>query len=154
MYSIACDGLRYTATYLINQEKVTLVDTIVDTGALYTCYKAEQIDESLREDCFSGVEYKYIGGFVDGEHGKNAVKFYRYSVKQFTIGTIDMGERSVWVTFDKRVNDNVLGMDIHRSATILQFGDSDELSFFIDINELREYVNGEVGYGGCRCCKK
>ena len=40
------------------------------------------------------------------------VKFYRHRLKQFTIGNIDMGEQDIWVTFDDRVTDTVLGMDV------------------------------------------
>ena len=31
---------------------------------------------------------------------------------QFTIGNIDLGKQNLWITFDQRVTDTVLGMDI------------------------------------------
>ncbi|MBQ7558091.1 MAG: hypothetical protein IJT00_08505 [Lachnospiraceae bacterium] len=143
MYSIACDRLRYSITCILNRDRIALVDTIVDTGALYTCYKAEQIDENLSEEQFKDAERKTIGGFIGGKYGSDFVVFYRYDVRQYTIGTIDLGEKTIWVTFDKRVNDNVLGMDILRSVSYLQYEGSDELVFFKDRDELREFVLGE-----------
>ena len=53
-------------------------------------------------------EIKLIGGFVKGL----PVKFYKYSLNQFTIGNIDLGEQSLWITFDEMITDTVLGMDI------------------------------------------
>ena len=34
-----------------------------------------------------------------------------YHVNQFAIGTVDLGERDIWITFDDRVSDDLLGMD-------------------------------------------
>lgn len=53
-------------------------------------------------------EVKFLGGFVKGF----PVKFYKSNLQQFTIGNIDMGEQDLWITFDMRVTDTVLGMDI------------------------------------------
>ena len=68
------------------------------------------------------------------------MKFYEYTVKQFTIGTIDIGERAIWITFDSRISDNVLGMDILKSVAYLQYENSNELIFFKDRQELKAYV--------------
>ena len=141
MYSIAGDGLRYTVTSIVNQNVIALVDSIVDTGAIYTCYKAEQVDVRLREEQFAGSACQEIGGFVDGKHGRNTVKFYKYSVKQFTIGTINMGERAIWITFDKRITDNVLGMDILQSISFMQEADERTLHFFQNKDEMKEYIS-------------
>ena len=141
MYSTNCsNGLRYTVTCIINQSVIRLVDTIVDTGAKYTCYRARLIDSSLTEEQMIRNIHKDIGGFVDGERKSNAVRFYQYCVKQFTIGNIDLGKRNIWVTFDQRVKDNVLGMDILHSVNFMQYEDSDELLFFGSRTELRAYV--------------
>ena len=61
----------------------------------------------MEEKDLRGNEIKFLGGFVKG----SPVKFYKCSLKQFTIGNIDMGEQALWITFDKRVTDTVLGMD-------------------------------------------
>lgn len=62
----------------------------------------------MLEKDLKGSEVKLLGGFVKGL----PVKFYRCNLTQFTIGNIDMGEQDIWITFDKRVTDTVLGMDI------------------------------------------
>lgn len=141
MYSTNCsNGLRYTVTCIINQSVIRLVDTIVDTGAKFTCYRARLIDSSLTEEQMMGKIHKDIGGFVDGERKSNTVRVYQYCVNQFTIGNIDLGKRNIWVTFDQRVKDNVLGMDILRSVNFLQYANMDELLFFGSITELRTYA--------------
>ncbi len=116
------------------------MDTIVDTGAMYTCYKADQFNEDLNESQFHDSECKYIGGFVKAYPADGAVKFYSYKVKQFTIGTIDIGTRNIWITFDKRINDNVLGMDLLKAVAYLQYENSEELLFFKNKDELKAFV--------------
>lgn len=56
---------------------------------------------------FADHEVKIIGGFVEG----SGVKFYRCRLKQFMIGNIDIIQ-DIWITFNKRVKETVLGMDI------------------------------------------
>ncbi len=114
------DELRYVVTCITNQRSIRLIETIVDTGAKYTCYQAAFIDDTLVEKDMMDQQSMDIGGFVDGDERKNTVRFYRYPVKQFTIGSIDVGARDVWITFDKRVKDNVLGLDILQSVSFLQ----------------------------------
>ena len=139
MYNLKSKSkLRYIATCIINHDIVRVVESIVDTGALYTCYAAKLIDTSLEKEDFIKNESKIIGGFVDGKN--NGVEIYRYGVKQFTIGNVDMGSREIWITFDKRVEVNVLGMDILRSVNYLQFDNSDEMVFFSGRDELLDYV--------------
>ncbi|MBR1738109.1 MAG: hypothetical protein IJ736_14035 [Firmicutes bacterium] len=139
MYNLKSKSkLRYIATCIINHDIVRVVESIVDTGALYTCYAAKLIDTSLEKEDFIKNESKIIGGFVYGKN--NGVEIYRYGVKQFTIGNVDMGSREIWITFDKRVEVNVLGMDILRSVNYLQFDNSDEMVFFSGRDELLDYV--------------
>ena len=45
--------------------------------------------------------------------------FYRYSLKQFTIGNINMGEQDIWISFDRRVTDIILGMDILKQVIMI-----------------------------------
>ena len=50
MYSTKFDSeLRYVVTCITNQTAVRVVETIVDTGAKYTCYRASFIDDRLKE---------------------------------------------------------------------------------------------------------
>ena len=43
------DSLRYIVVCITNSRVISLVDTIVDTGAIYTCYMAHSIDIELTE---------------------------------------------------------------------------------------------------------
>ena len=145
MYSTRFDDeQRYIVTCISNSSHIRLLETIVDTGAKYTCYRAGYIDSSLREERFADKQWVDIGGFIDGDSKKNSVRFYKYSVNQFTIGNIDLGNRDVWITFDSRVKDNVLGMDILKTVTYLQLNDSQELDFFSNNDELKSYVNNFI----------
>lgn len=62
-----------------------------------------------------GAEIKSLSGFVKGR----SVKFYKCTLKQFTIGNIDMDEQDIWLTFDQRVTDTVLGMDILKQIIMI-----------------------------------
>lgn len=144
VFSTKCDNLRYVVTCIINQDAINLVDTIVDTGAMYTCYKAELINEELKEEGFLEADMRYIGGFVEGSNADRAVKFYEYEVAQFTIGTVDLGKQKIWVTFDDRISDNVLGMDMLHKTAFLQFEKSNRLYFFNDRMELAKSIDAII----------
>lgn len=109
MYSTSIENNRFSIKCLaVLEKRFVLNNFLVDTGAVITCCKYRYIDQTLKEKDIAGYETKIIGGLVSG----SAVKFYRYPLKQFTIGNIDMGEQDIWITFDERVTDTVLGMDI------------------------------------------
>ena len=78
---------------------------------------------------------------MSGSEPKNKVRFYKYPLNQFTIGSIDLGKKDIWITFYSRVKDNVLGMDILQSVSFLQYADAKELHFFADKNEMRSFIN-------------
>ena len=141
VYNTNVDQYRYVIVCIINDSSIKLVETIVDTGAMRTCYMAHVIDPELTEDLLVNAPHIDIGGFVDKKSPKNSVRFYQYPVKQFTIGNINLGDQIIWITFDKRVSDNVLGLDILQHATFLQLADSNHLSFFENNTELANYVN-------------
>ena len=81
---------------------------IVDTGAKFTCCNYTALGLTVHEKAVADSEKKFLGGLVKGA----PVKFYKCRMKQFTVGSIDMGEQDIWITFDNRVTDTVLGMDI------------------------------------------
>lgn len=58
----------------------------------------------------AGCASKFIGVLIKGE----AVQLYKYQLKQFTIGNIDLGEQYIWITFDERVTDIIWGQDIFK----------------------------------------
>ena len=99
---------RYFVECLAVTDEVVIEKFIVDTGAKYTCCQYRVINKFLKEEYFRDKEIKYMGGLIRGE----IVRFYKYSLKQFTIGSVDMGEQDIWITFDERVTDIILGMDI------------------------------------------
>ena len=67
MYSTKFDSeLRYVVTCITNQTAVRVVETIVDTGAKYTCYRASFIDDRLKEDDMKNNASINIGGFIKG----------------------------------------------------------------------------------------
>ena len=108
MYSTSMINERYFVECLAVTDEVVIEKFIVDTGAKYTCCQYRVINKFLKEEYFRDKEIKYMGGLIRGE----IVRFYKYSLKQFTIGSVDMGEQDIWITFDERVTDTVLGMDI------------------------------------------
>lgn len=79
------------------------------------CCNYKELDKHMCEKEFADHEVKIIGGFVEG----TGVKFYRCRLKQFTIGNIDMKAQDMWITFDKRVKETVLGMDILKQVIII-----------------------------------
>ena len=134
MYSTRLRNDRYLVDCLTVSDKVTIGKFVVDTGAKYTCCNYCVIDSTLEEAQFSDSDIKYIGGFVNGE----IVKFYKYPLKQFTVGNIDMEEQSIWLTFDERVTDIILGMDILKQVIIISNPYNQKIYFCKD---LKDYNN-------------
>ena len=108
MYSTSIRNNRYLVQCITVFVKIRTVKFIVDTGARFTCCNYTSLELDIHENDLIDCEIKFLGGFVKGL----PVKFYKCTLKQFTIGNIDMGKQDVWITFDMRVTDTVLGMDI------------------------------------------
>ena len=115
MYSTKLKDERFSVECITLVEKVRVIQFVVDTGAKFTCCNYKELDKNIHEEEFAGCEIKTIGGFIEG----SVVKFYRCGLKQFTIGNIDMHEQDIWITFDKRVKETVLGMDILQQITFI-----------------------------------
>lgn len=75
---------------------------------MFICCNYKSFDKRLQEKDLKGCEEKCLGGFIEGV----GVKFYKVSLSQFTIGNINLKKQDIWVIFDKRVRETVLGMDI------------------------------------------
>lgn len=108
MYSTNIKDSRCLVKCIILDDDINVVKFIVDTGAMFTCCRYSSFNKKMSENDLVNNELKLLGGFVKGA----PVRFYKFRLKQFTIGNIDMGEQDIWVTFDERVTDTVLGMDI------------------------------------------
>lgn len=115
MYSTSIKDGRCIVDCLAISDKISLEKFVVDTGAKFTCCSYKTIDGQLEEKTFSNCEARSIGGFVKGEY----LKFYRLSLQQFTIGNINMGEQDIWITFDERITDFILGMDILKQVIMI-----------------------------------
>lgn len=115
MYSTNIEDNRYTVRCLSISQYIASERFIVDTGAKYTCCHYRVINRMLREEQFFDYEFKNLCGIVNGL----AVRFYKYHLKQFTIGNIDMGEQDIWITFDERITDIILGMDILKQIIMI-----------------------------------
>ena len=115
-------------------EQMQIVKFIVDTGAKFTCCNYTTVGFDICEENFTGNETKFLGGFVKGE----PVKFYKCKMKQFTIGNIDMGGQDIWVTFDERVTDTVLGMDILQQVIFTANPYNKRMYFCKDIHDYND----------------
>ena len=115
VYSTSIKDNRYTIQCIAVFDKIRAAKFIVDTGAKFTCCTYKAFNKKMQEHELCRCEIKWIGGFIKDA----SVKFYKCRIKQFTIGTIDMEEQDIWITFDKRVTDNVLGMDILKQVIMI-----------------------------------
>lgn len=137
MYSTSLKNDRYLTRCLVSAKDINMVNFIIDTGARFTCCNYKLVDESMREERLADCEMKLIGGFIKGEY----VKFYRYWLKQFTIGNVDMEAQAVWVTFDGRVTDNVLGMDILKQIILITNPYNQKIYFCKNIQDYQQNIN-------------
>ncbi|MBQ6734329.1 MAG: aspartyl protease family protein [Lachnospiraceae bacterium] len=114
-----------------------IVTFVLDTGAKYTCCRYEEIDDTLREEDFHTAETKLIGGIVNGP----AVRLYACNLHQFSVGNIDLGARKIWISFDERLSDSVLGLDILKHALFLHDPAEKVLSVFESTEELKDSLS-------------
>lgn len=101
MYSTSIKDNRYLVQCIAVSNKIRSAKFIVYTGAKFTCCTYKSIDFNMQEKNFASKETKYLGGFVKG----SPVKLYKHNLIQFTIGSIDLEEQDIWITFDQRVTD-------------------------------------------------
>lgn len=78
-------------------------------------------------------------GYVKGHSDAGAIH-YLYRVDQFYVGTIPLGLQNIWITFDQRVNNNLLGLDLLKQVSFVQLGHTDELYFLNNRTELQNIV--------------
>jgi len=124
---------RYVAKCIVNRNGPRVVDFVVDTGAKYTCCSSMSIGVKLSKEQLAGIESRLLGGMISG----SILRVYKYHVQQFSVGTVDMDEQDIWITFDPRATDDFLGMDILRNAFFLQDADKEELYFSRSLDELK-----------------
>lgn len=134
MYSTNIRDNRYLVKCITLLEQAQIVKFIVDTGAKFTCCNYTVVGLGICEENITESETKFLGGLVKGA----PVKFYKCRMKQFTIGNIDMGEQDIWVTFDDRVTDTVLGMDILQQVVFTANPYNKKIYFCKDIDDYND----------------
>lgn len=135
MYSTNIEDNRYYANCIAVADEIAVEKFIVDTGAKFSCCHYGVIDETLTEGSFKSKDAICIGGFVKGD----AVRFYKYQLKQFTIGNLDMGTQHIWITFDERVTDIILGMDILKQVILITNPYDQKIYFCKDSDDYHQY---------------
>ncbi|MCM1183200.1 MAG: aspartyl protease family protein [Roseburia sp.] len=141
MYSTRLEDRRYLVRCIRVTKDIKTIDFIVDTGAQYSCVNYRLVDCSMCEASLADCDIKFIRGVIEGE----TVKLYKYRLKQFTIGNIDMGEQDIWVTFDRRVTDTVLGMDILQQLIFIANPYDKRIYFCEDVGDYERHFRFNVG---------
>lgn len=136
MYSTKLKNDRYIVRCIRMAKNIKIIQFIVDTGAQFSCVNYSLIDDDMKEEDFRNCDTKIIRGVIEGD----SVKLYKYHLKQFTIGSIDMGEQDIWITFDKRVTDTVLGMDILKQITFVSDSFRQEIHFFTNCDDYNKNI--------------
>lgn len=136
VYSTRLKDERFSVECIALLGKVRIIQFVVDTGATFTCCNYKELDKNMQEADFKGCEVKMVGGFIEGP----CVKFYRCGLKQFTIGNIDMNAQDIWITFDKRVKETILGMDILKQITFIANSYKQKIYFCKDSDDYNNNV--------------
>ena len=131
MYSTSIKNNRFYVQCITVFDRTRAVMFIIDTGAIFTCCTYKAFDKRMRECELENCETKFLGGLVKCSR----VKFYKCALKQFTIGSINMGEQNLWITFDERVTDTVLGMDILQQVIFTANPYNKKIYFCKDIDD-------------------
>ena len=139
MYSLKNIDDRFVTNCIVKYSKPRVRRFVVDTGARYTCCIYDYINPALKEDDFSNCRTKLLGGFV----ANVGMKFYECKLDQFTIGTVDLKDQNIWITFDPRIADSLLGMDILKQVLFLNRPDKEEVDIYTDYDELKGDLPGE-----------
>lgn len=111
---------------------------IYDTGAEYTCVTAVSLNAKYAENDFKDSETMTVGGLIDSNNV--SVKYYKLHVRDFYLGNIHIAGVDIWVTFDDRITDSVVGYDVLRRVTRLGIENSNTELFFKDTSELLSYI--------------
>lgn len=114
------------------------LQAVYDTGAMYTCIDVNAISIKYKEADFVNAQFIYISG-INGADDK--IKCYKKHIDQFYLGNILIPGVDIWITFDKRITDSVVGVDILSRVNILGIANSNEVLFFKEVADLIKYIN-------------
>lgn len=141
MYSTSIRDNKCQVECITVSADANMIRFIVDTGAMFTCCNYKSFDVHIKEETLKRNETKILGGFVRGL----PVIFYKCSLKQFTIGNLDMGKQDIWITFDQRVTDTVLGMDILKQVVMITNPYNQKIYFCKDAEDYEQNFQLKVG---------
>lgn len=134
VYSTNIKDNRCIVDCLVVSRKVSMEKFVVDTGTKFTCCSYKVIDGQLKEKELCDCEERYIGGLVEGHF----LKFYKLQLGQFTIGNIDMNQQNIWITFDERITDIILGMDILKQIIMITYPYNQQVYFCKDSDDYND----------------
>lgn len=117
-------------------ERFTKFTAVFDTGAEHTCITARTIRPEISEEKLInlGCNIKTVVGLIHNDSACE-VKYYQLKVKDFFLGNIHLTGADIWITFDDRVTDSVVGMDI-LSRVPYYYSPSDEKVHFFKNEEI------------------
>ena len=138
MYSVTATDNRVMIQCNFIKPHFVRCSAVYDTGAQSTIITALVIDPTLTEDDFKDVETINIGGLIDSN--KVSIKGYKMHINDFYLGNIHITGVDVYVTFDERVTDNIVGMDVLSRVTRLGIEYSNQEIFFKNTQEMIDYT--------------
>lgn len=132
IYTSKLKDKRFVPVCIVNKNgNFALVDTLFDTGALYTCYNISSL--RLNYNDIKHCKKKYINGIDDKTN--SVVTLYEYRVTQFIIGNLNLGTQTIWVSPDNSLGNNVLGMDIISRIGFIKKLNEDKLYIYNDVTD-------------------
>lgn len=136
------NGNRYIAT-CTTLDNISFIEAIIDTGAMCTVFEAKLIDSKINENSINYTDKKQIGGFIDT---LKPIEIFKIKVRKLVIESIILNDVYIWITFDNRVSDNIIGMDILEHLNLLQIADTNKLSIYSKKEELLNNINSQTKY--------
>ena len=151
MYSIDVENNRalIQCNFRDSNSKFVRFSALYDTGAQISVFTAVSIDPDLSEDDFKESRTTNLKGLINDDD--LSIVGYSCKIPDFYFGNIHISYVDALITFDERVTDNLVGMDVINRITRLGIANTDKILFFKDYQELSEYVNshdeGELSSG-------
>ena len=138
MYSVDINDNRVMIQCNFIKPRFLKCSAVYDTGAQHTFITALSLDPNLTEDDFIDSEQITVGGLIDSQEIN--IIGYKIHVLNFYLGNIHITGVDVWVTFDDRVTDNIVGMDVLCRVNRLSIAYSGKELFFKDTQEMLDYT--------------
>lgn len=121
-------------------KKYKIVEAIFDTGACVTLFSAKALGTMFsKQDVVAKTRGISISGFATDR----PIIVYRVKINQLTLGTLDLEEQYIFITFDDAVKTNVVGMDIISQLSFYYSNDVKRLCIFKNNNDLVKFIRDE-----------